>query len=263
MYSCDVDDYGPPETVKKAHESLSRTPPNAARTIPRHVAFKFDLFAEAIDQLYENLRGIKQFISASYVKRFDGTFNAFECKTSHDLPFFPPIDPRCSQGASKRLYETVRNVGSPTELPADYNDLVQAAHNEGCVSLLTGFEELLSRATLKKFAPNQDRDRLGLPLSEFIIDHLEDLTKDPLRSATLDRLVFSDFVGNQFLPKKVEEVNRNLKEVYAELYAQRMPTDLTAQVKYLSDEKLARHDLLFSQLCAMKAEILKDANWFN
>ena len=136
---------------------------------------------------------------------------------------------------------------------------------EGCVSLCTGFEDLIGRAALKRVAPQQDPDALRLPIKEYVVNNLDDLTRDPLASAVFERIVFLRFDNNakSFVPHRTEEIKRDVKELYAELYFANTPTTLCDKVAFLAGSHLAIHQLLYQQLSGLREEIHKTPDYFN
>lgn len=257
VYDPDFDRF---HNLKEFNESLAQLVPQPpATTVASRTAFKVDVFANAMHQVYENARAMELFV----IKEHGHKSLPCQYHINHSLPEFPPLDPHCFGGASKQLYDIVRKPGGVDTLPANYAEIQQAAVAEGCVNLCTGFEELLSRATLREVAPSQDPDRLNLPITQYILDNLDDLTRDPLASAVFERISYLRFESNGFVADGGEDINRKITEVYAELYVRNLPAGLCEQVQYLADSKLAKHQVFFARLCELKEEIQSTPNYFN
>ena len=130
--------------------------------------------------------------------------------------------------------------------------------------MLTGFDTLIIRASSKRDYPNQNPDRLGLPIKQYVVDNLENLTKDPLATAVFERIDYFKFDENQrFAVDFSEDIKRQVKDVYAEMYIGKLPADPGRKVEYLEADRLAKHQVLYAQLCRLKADILATPNYFD
>ena len=114
MYDCDLTDYKVPKAVTEANDYLAAHVKREHQGRRGRGLSRLDAFAEALYQLYENLKAAESFVRTKHgLATFDpNESNAIECVISHRMPAFPPIDPRCLSTGQTTIRDSPKGGGA-------------------------------------------------------------------------------------------------------------------------------------------------------